>query len=134
MGGKQNNIATVSVQLIPHRRDFYRANKETGESAEQWMCRIKELAKSCSFGKYFDYFVLDKFLTGLEPEIIDHLCSSAECLDISNSLEIIHAYNTQKRDFKSIQCFDGQSVNSDDQDESEVVYFNVVSQATKSNL
>lgn len=129
MGGKQNNIANVFVKSIPYRREFYHAKKETDESAEQWMCRVKDLAKLCSFGKYNDFFILDKFLMGLEPEIIDYLCSSAECLDMCNSLDIIHAYNAQTRDsIKSIQLTDEQIVDSDDQNEPEVVKFNTVNQ------
>lgn len=122
MSSRQNNVS-ILVESLPYQRDFDRAIKETDESAEQWLFRVKELAKLCSFGMSYDLIVLHKFLTGLETEIIDHLCSSAECLDIENSLEIIHAYCAQNTELAPNQILDGHA---DDQAEQEVVCFETV--------
>lgn len=84
-------VVSILAKSIPFRKDFQLAIKESRESPEEWLIRVKFLAKSCGFDKSYNLFVLDKFLTGLEAEIIDHLCSSAEYLDIDSSLEIIKA-------------------------------------------
>lgn len=107
MGGKQNNVS-ILAKSIPHRKDFYNAIKQSKESPDEWLSRVKELAKTCSFGKSGDLFILDKFLTGLEPELIDHLCASAKNLNITSSLKIIHAYGAEK--IESIPSYlDGES-------------------------
>lgn len=97
MGGKKNNVSILAKSIL-HRKDFNDAVKEAKESPDEWLSRIKVLAKACSFGKSGDLFILDKFLTGLEIEIIVHLCSSAKNLNIENSLKIIHTYGTKKNE------------------------------------
>lgn len=78
--------------------EFYKAQQQINESPTEWLTRIKELSNACSFGKSADLIVLDKFITGLESDIVDYLCSSADSLNINSSLEIIQAYEAQKSD------------------------------------
>lgn len=97
MGAKQKN-AKILTKTIPFRKEFHRAVKEPTELPKDWLIRIKELAKACGFGKNNDLFVFNKFITGLENEVIEYLCSSAKCLDVNSSLEYIRVYEKQKID------------------------------------
>lgn len=97
MGAKQNNVK-ILTKTIPFRKDFYKATKEPNESSEQWLSRVKELAKSCGFGTHNDQFIANKFIMGLESETIDYLCSSADSLDVAGSLKFIREYEKQKND------------------------------------
>lgn len=97
MSGKSKKVSILS-KLIPFRQNFYKAQKNSNESPDEWLIRLKELSKACSFGKNVDVIVLDKFITGLESEIIDYLCLSADSLNINTSLDIIHAFQIQKSD------------------------------------
>lgn len=89
---------SILTKTIPYRKVFHKATKKPTESPEKWLCRIKKLASLCDFGNCCGLFVLDKFITGLENEIIDYLKSCAECLDVDNSLEFIQMYEKQKYD------------------------------------
>lgn len=97
MGAKQKT-ARILTKTIPFRKDFFRAIKEPTESPEQWLSRIKELTKSCCFGKNNDLFIFNKFIAGLEADLTDYLCSSVQRLDIQSSLDFIRVYEKQKID------------------------------------
>lgn len=99
MGQEKNSIGIMNdvqevvlilAKSISFRKKFHSAIRKSSETPEEWLCRVKSLAEACSFGESYNVFVLDKFLTGLEAESIDHLCSNAEYLDINSSLQIIH--------------------------------------------
>lgn len=109
MGGKQKE-PSILTKSIPFRKDFYKTIKEPKESPKEWLSRVNELAKLCDFGKSSDLFVLDKFVTGFETEIIDHLCSCAESLDFESSLDIIQAYNAPKTEITDNLYTDEQMV------------------------
>lgn len=96
MGAKQKG-ARIFTKTIPFRKDFYRAAKEPYESAEQWLFRVKELAKTCGFGQNNDLFVFNKFITSLENELTDYLCSNAQCLDINSSQQLARLYEKQNQ-------------------------------------
>lgn len=92
----KSEVITILAKSIPFRKEFNLAVKEVKESPSEWLSRVNELAKLCGFGNAYDFFVLDKFVTGLEPDLINHLCSCAEYLDIESVLEIIDAYSSPK--------------------------------------
>lgn len=122
MSDKQNNKrASIPASSLQYRKDFFSALQQTNESAEEWLHRVKELAQLCSFGKLNDIFVLNKFLTGLETKIVEHLCTNSQCLDFDNSLEIIGDYNKQKTDSKPIQMVDVQNEDLDSQTDTKTV-------------
>lgn len=95
MGRKKNDVS-ISTKSIPIRKIFHSMIKEPKETHEEWLIRVKELAESCEFGQNINLFVLDKFLSGLETEMIDHLCLSAVCLTINSSLQIINEFGTEQ--------------------------------------
>lgn len=104
MGAKQRN-AKILTKTIPFRKEFYRAVKDSTELPKDWLIRLKELAKTCGFGKNNDLFVFNKFITGLENEVIEYLCSSAKCLDVNSSLEYIRVYEKQQIDVTFNETF-----------------------------
>lgn len=89
---EKSETALIFVKSISFRQDFYKAIKSPIETPDEWLIRIKQLAKQCDFGKCFDLFVLDKFITGLESEIIDYLCSCATVLGIDDTVNYVHTY------------------------------------------
>lgn len=116
MGGKHQE-AMILARSIPFRLDFHKALKTPKELPEEWLIRVKELAQLCCFGESCDLFVLDKFITGFETEITDHLCSRAECLDINKSLEIIQTYESEKYDHNQLLSLEAHSADGIEQTE-----------------
>ncbi|XP_031628894.1 zinc finger protein OZF-like isoform X2 [Contarinia nasturtii] len=92
--GDKSETACIFVRNIPSRQNFYKAMKSPTETPDHWLSRIKKLAKLCDFGNSLDSIVLDKFITGLENEVIDYLCLCAECLDIDATVKFIHTYQS----------------------------------------
>lgn len=92
------NRASILTKLISVRQQFYKAQKNSDESPHDWLIRLKELSKACRFRRNSDLIVLDKFITELEPEIIDYLCLSAEIVNLKSAIEIIRAFQSQKAD------------------------------------
>lgn len=111
--GRKKEVISISTKFIPFRKEFHLANKEAKETHEEWLNRVKELAESCEFGQYFNLFVLEKFLIGLETETIDYLCSSAESLTVDSSLQIIHALETAKTDIKEETTILSQAIDEE---------------------
>lgn len=64
---------TPNVVVYKERKHFYAASKSDGESAAEWMARIKRLASSCEFGANLCNVVLDKFVTGLSGRAFDRI-------------------------------------------------------------
>lgn len=88
-----SEVVTIFAKSIPFRKTFNLAMKKPKETPNEWLARIKTLAELCGFGHYKNLFILDKFLTGFNAEITDHLCSTAQYLDIESALGIIEAYS-----------------------------------------
>lgn len=97
MGAKQKNVK-IPTKTIPFRKDFFRATKEPNESTEEWLSRVKELAKSCCFGTHSNQFIVSKFIIGLESEVIEYLCSNAQSLDIQSTIKSVNVYEKEKDD------------------------------------
>lgn len=97
MGAKRKTVKIPS-KTIPFRKDFFKATKEPNESTEAWLNRVNELAKSCCFGTHNDQFIVSKFVTGLETEVIEYLCSNSQSLDIQSTLKSIIVYEKEKDD------------------------------------
>lgn len=96
MGAKQKNVK-IPTKTIPFRKDFFKTAKEPDESSEEWLDRVKELAKPCCFGTHNDQFIVSKFITGLESEVIEYLCANAQSLDIQSTLKSISVYETETK-------------------------------------
>lgn len=109
MSGKSKKVSILS-KLIPFRQEFYAARKTSDETAEEWLDRLKTLSKTCGFGASSEPMILDKFITGLEPDIIDYLRLSADSLNIKSSIEIIQAYETQKSDPQLLSHSDDENL------------------------
>lgn len=90
-------VVTILAKSIPFRKEFNLAMKKSKETPNEWLARVKTLAALCGFGKCQNLCILDKFLTGFDTEIINHLCSSAKYLDIETALGIIEAYSKRKK-------------------------------------
>lgn len=86
-------VVTILTKSIPFRKEFHLAMKQSKETPNEWLARVKALAELCGFDQCKNLCILDKFLTGFNAEIINHFCSTAEYLDIQNALEIIEAYS-----------------------------------------
>ena len=95
MGAKHKNVK-IPTKTVPFRKDFFKATKEPNESTEKWLSRVKELAKSCCFGTHNDQFIVSKFITGMESEVIEYLCSNAQSLDIQSTIKSISVYEKEK--------------------------------------
>lgn len=89
-------VVTILAKSIPFRTEFNLAMKESRETPTTWLARVKALSELCDFGQGQNLRILDKFLTGFDTEVINHLCSAAEHLDIETALEITEAYRRRK--------------------------------------
>lgn len=108
-------VVTILAKSIPFRKEFNLAMKKSKETPNEWLARVKTLAELCGFGQCQNLCILDKFLTGFDTEIINHLCSSAEYLDIETALEITEAYSMRKKcgQTETIFMLDQQDVEVD---------------------
>lgn len=89
-------VVSILTKSIPFRREFNLAVKESKETPTEWLTQVKRLAEMCGFGQCQNLFILDKFLAGFDTDIINHLCSTAEYVDIGTALEIIEAFSQRK--------------------------------------
>lgn len=91
--GKKHKQESVQADCLPFRKEFYAANKEQLETIENWLLRVRKMANTCKFGIYSNKMILDKFITGLEAHLLDHLCGSSKTLGITTTLKKIESYN-----------------------------------------
>lgn len=50
------------------RKVFYSCHRDRIESNEKWFRRIEECVSGCDFGKFSDFMLVDKFISGLNDE------------------------------------------------------------------
>lgn len=54
-----------SEDVLQFRRTFYLSHKESFETPNDWLGRIKESIHRCDFGKLTEYLLIDKFICEL---------------------------------------------------------------------
>lgn len=67
------NFYVPEIVVLMERKNFYNAVRKTGESATEWLARIKRLSIDCQFGQRLESTVLDKFMCSLEGKAFDRV-------------------------------------------------------------
>lgn len=81
-----DNFAIPTVTFV-ERRNFYEAQKDAGESCQQFIIRMRNLAITCEFGDRLEAMLVDKFVINMPSKIFDKLCD-VENLTIKKAIEI----------------------------------------------
>lgn len=93
-------VSTISVKSIWFRRKFHDANKDVDETVTEWLNRVQKLAKPCEFGKELNTFIWDKFIVGLDDNLLNHFCLDNKTI----SLDIRKALQTLRQHEDEIEC------------------------------
>lgn len=65
-----------SKEILRNRRIFYRLQRKDGESSQNWFNRVQISITGCQFPKFTEYFLIDKFISELKTDEIEHIRSA----------------------------------------------------------
>lgn len=89
-----------SQEAFHYRKVFYSCQREQIECNEKWFRRIENCVNGCDFGRFSVFMLLDKFISGLNNDIIDRLrptqtLTVAQLMTIANDDESKNRANTR---------------------------------------
>lgn len=85
---------TPPSTVYKERKAFYGASRESGETAMEWLAKIKSLALNCEFGTSIESILLDKFITGLEGKSFNRVCEEdSKTLTLTKAASIATKYD-----------------------------------------
>lgn len=90
-------LPVVATTCVRYRRQFHTATKDPHETVSKWFCRLKKLAEPCQFESDLNNFLLDRFLIGLDDDLLNELCQQCSYLTLLNSLRILQRYEGRLR-------------------------------------
>lgn len=76
-----------SREAFNHRKNFYSCQRNRIETNENWFQRIRNCVSRCDFGGFSEFLMLDKFVSGLNSDIIER-CRPAQALSIAQLMSI----------------------------------------------
>lgn len=96
---------TQPVIAYKERKEFYNLTKSDGESAVEWLARVKRAAGNCEFADLLSSIVLDKFVTGQSGRIFDRLCEENHTtLNIQRALELSIKFEIQSSSSQAVNA------------------------------
>lgn len=88
---KQHYVPQI-VTLI-ERRAFYEISRKDGESAVEWLTKVRNASINCDFGDKLEFVILEKFATGLSGKAFDRVCEESTAdLTLEKALKLAIKY------------------------------------------
>ena len=88
--------------VIAQRFRFYKRDRKTGESVNDYIAELRRLSEHCEFGEKLDEYLRDRFVCGLNSAGIQQKLLSTKKLDLNGALDISRSYEAAAKDAKAI--------------------------------
>lgn len=110
--------------IIDHRNKFYALRRESSESIEMWLDRVRSSTDFCEFGTLRDFFLIDKFVCELASDEIQMLRNTGtwSLAEILNAVKIDGIFRVDDKTESTLMEHGNAYGSDDDDDES---YFEV---------
>lgn len=85
-------LPSIPATRLNQRKQFHNAAKITNESILDWHSRLSFLASECEFGGAAAIFLLEKFIFGLDDDLLDRLSIEVDAITLEQSMQILKNY------------------------------------------
>lgn len=89
--------------VIAERYRFHNRNQKEGESAQQFLAELRQLAMTCEFKAFLEEALRDRFVCGIRHSGIQKKLLSQAKLTTEKALELATSIETAERDLTEIQ-------------------------------
>lgn len=87
-----NVLPSIPTRKLSQRKQFHNAAKISNESILDWYSRLSFLANECEFGCASAFFLLEKFIFGLDDDFLDRLSIEMDTITLEQSIEVLKYY------------------------------------------
>ena len=91
--------------VIAERFNFHHRHQQPGESAAQYMVKLRRLAKTCQFGQFLNDALRDQLVCGLIATSIQKRLLSEANLTAERALELSQAMETVEKGAKDFKIY-----------------------------
>lgn len=85
-------VPSIPVVTLNHRKQFHGIRKTTDETILEWYNRLVSKAGLCDFGVAANFFILEKFIFGLDDEYLERFSLEDDEIDLGQSIKIAKEY------------------------------------------
>jgi hypothetical protein len=90
------------ANMIAQRFHFFKRDRKTGESMNEYVAELRHLSEHCVFGDQLNDYLHDRFVCGLNSQAIQQKLLSAKDLKLDSALDIARSCEAASRDSKLI--------------------------------
>ena len=92
---KPNEIAT--------RFTFYKRDRKSGESVNEYIAELRRLSENCNFGDSLDTYLRDRFVCGLNSESVQQKLLTMKDVTLNSALDTARTYEKAYKDARAIR-------------------------------
>ena len=88
---------------IAKRFSFYKRDRKSGESVNEYIAELRRLSENCNFGVNLDTYLHDRFVCGLNSESVQQKLLTIKTLTLDSALETARSFEKAYKDARAIR-------------------------------